>query len=90
MYYPLSPQSMGELLVMLENNRWIERTPDPNNARIRRTKLTTEGQRALRRGGAEVVKVEARLVAGFSPEEQRRLQSLLERCAAALGEEASR
>ena len=81
----VSPQTMGELLAALELGGLIERTPDPRNARVLRTTLTPEGIRARERGGAVVDRVEARLAAVLTPEEQRRLRDLLERCAAALG-----
>lgn len=69
----------------LERRRLIQRTPDPDNARILRTTLTREGARALLRGGTQAARVESRLVSPFTTEEQHLMRGLLERCAAALG-----
>jgi DNA-binding MarR family transcriptional regulator len=80
----VSPQSMGELLATLKRRRWIERQPDPDNARVLQTTLTAAGLRALSRGGEAAARVEKRLVSALSEPEQRKLRSLLEHCIVAL------
>jgi DNA-binding MarR family transcriptional regulator len=81
----VSPQTMGELLAVLELGGLIERTPSPRTARVLRTTLTPAGMQARELGGAVVARVEARLAAVLTTEEQRLLRNILERCAAAFG-----
>ena len=57
----------------------------PRNCRVLRTTLTPAGMQAHERGGAVVERVEARLAAVLTTEEQRLLRNILERCAAAFG-----
>lgn len=80
----ITPQSMGEVLVSLLEGGFVERKPDPDNARVLRATLTPAGLRMLGRGGKAASQVEARLVAALTAEEQRILRAALERCLSAL------
>src|SRR3954467_9283717 len=75
----VSPQSMGELLAPLKKQGFIEQAPHPKNARILQAKLTPTGLAVLKKGGAEVARVEAKLAAVFTPDEHRTLKHGLER-----------
>ena len=80
----VSPQSMGELLAPLKKQGLIEQAAHPENARILQATLTARGVKALKRGGAEIARVEATIAAAFSPAEHQRLKDGLARCAAVL------
>jgi DNA-binding MarR family transcriptional regulator len=83
----VTPQSMAEQLLKLERAGLVARTPDPANARVLRTALTAKGLQAVTRGGAEMARVEERLLAPLSSKEQRVLREALERCVNALPED---
>jgi DNA-binding MarR family transcriptional regulator len=80
----VSPQSMGELLAPLKKLGFIEQGAHPKNARILQARLTPAGNKALKRGGAEVARVEALIEGAFTASEHQKLKAGLERCAAAL------
>jgi DNA-binding MarR family transcriptional regulator len=82
----VTPQSMVEQLLKLEKAGLVFRTQDPRNARVLRTALTAKGLQALGRGGAEIARVEERLLAPLSSKERRALQEALERCVNTLPE----
>ncbi len=80
----VSPQSMGELLAPLKKLGFIEQAPHPKNARILQARLTPTGSKALKKGGAEIARVEGLLAAAFTSAEHQKLKAGLERCAAVL------
>ena len=80
----VSPQSMNDILGTLLEAGFVTRKPDPDNARILRTSLTARGVAAVKRAGAELAKVEARLACALSAAEQQQLQDLLRRTLATL------
>ena len=80
----VSPQSMGELLAPLKKKGLLEQVTHPKNARILQARLTTEGFRVLKKGGAEVARVEAKVAAVFTADELQKFKHGLERCAASL------
>jgi len=80
----VSPQSMSELLGQLQKAGWIAREPNPDNARILRTTLTSAGRATMARGGKQLAAVEARLAAAMTSDEQTHLRTLLGRALDAL------
>ena len=75
----MTHQSMGELVAALERAGYVERRPDPADARARLVVLTAKGRRAVRQALTEIAAIEAaweaRLArAGFDVE----LRALLE------------
>jgi DNA-binding MarR family transcriptional regulator len=80
----VSPQSMGELLQSLEAKGWVTRSPSAANARVRETRVTPAGLRAVASAGVELAKVEQRLGGALTAPEQKALRSLLQRCLEAL------
>lgn len=65
----VTDQSMNEIIIALERDRLIRRTPDPAHQRRLLATLTPHGARALARCDREVDVMEERLLAGMSREE---------------------
>lgn len=57
--YSATPQAMNELLLTLERDGLVTRTPHPTHGRIRQTHMTTEGERRLAKATPAVRKLEA-------------------------------
>lgn len=77
-------QAMHQLLGGLQE---AELVSAGGQGRVQRYSLTPEGQRIIAAASAAVAAVEERMLSGLQPLERQRLQSDLERCTAALGED---
>jgi DNA-binding MarR family transcriptional regulator len=86
----VSAQAMNLIVVALERRGWIARSPDPDNGRILRAKLTPLGKEMLVACDRATASVEKALLAELSASEVAALRSMLERCANALSEAALR
>ena len=73
----VSPQSMNEVLLALEQRGLVRRRAHPDHGRIRQARLTAKGRALLARCDAEVHQVEARMVSGLSEDEQAALRGAL-------------
>jgi DNA-binding MarR family transcriptional regulator len=62
----VSPQSMNEVLLTLEQRGLVQRHAHPEHGRILQTRLTSKGRSLLAACDAEVQQVEARMVSGLS------------------------
>jgi DNA-binding MarR family transcriptional regulator len=80
----VTPQSMQGMLVTLERDGLIVRTPHPEHGRIIMTELTDAGRRAAQAGTIAAQAVEQEMLAGLTVEESKMLGDLLRRCAEAL------
>lgn len=80
----VTPQSMQGMLVTLERDGFIVRTPHPEHGRIIMTELTEAGQKAARAGIVAAEAVERQMLAGLTADEAKLLGELLRRCADAL------
>lgn len=80
----VTPQSMSQVLLPLEERGLIRRAAHPANSRVLQTTLTARGRKILAACNAEVADVEAALLAGMSPTEQARLRRMLGQCYSAL------
>lgn len=80
----VTPQSMQGMLVTLERDGYIVRTPHPGHGRIIMTELTDKGKSAARTGTIAAETVERQMLADLSADEARMLADLLRRCADAL------
>ncbi len=76
----VSPQSMNEVLLNLENQGFVTREDDPNHGRIRRTVLTAKGRDALAACDALVSNVEVEMTASLTPSDRLVLQHLMIEC----------
>lgn len=83
----VTPQTMQAILVNLERDGLIVRSPHPEHGRVIMTELTTAGQKAVAEGAKAADVVERQMLSMLSPEEARQLCELLKRCAAALNAE---
>jgi DNA-binding MarR family transcriptional regulator len=73
----VSPQSMNEVLLTLEQRGLVGRRAHPDHGRILQARLTAKGRDLLARCDAEVHRVEARMVSGLSEGEQAALRGAL-------------
>jgi DNA-binding MarR family transcriptional regulator len=73
----VSPQSMNEVLLALEQRGLVRRRAHPDHGRILQARLTAKGRGLLARCDAEVHQVEARMVSGLSDYEQAALRDAL-------------
>jgi len=73
----VSPQSMNEVLLTLEQRGLVGRRAHPDHGRILQARLTAKGRALLARCDAEVHEVEARMVSGLSEDEQAALRGAL-------------
>ena len=73
----VSPQSMNEVLLTLEERGLVRRRAHPEHGRILQARLTAKGRSLLARCDAEVHQVEARMVSGLSDEDQATLRKAL-------------
>jgi DNA-binding MarR family transcriptional regulator len=80
----VTPQSMQGMLVTLEREGFITRTPHPEHGRIIMTELTEKGCTAAHAGMIAAEMVERQMLADLTKDEAKMLSELLQRCAAAL------
>lgn len=73
----VSPQSMNEVLLTLEQRGLVRRRAHPDHGRILQTRVTAKGRKVLAACDEEVREVEARMVADLSGEEQQALRTAL-------------
>jgi DNA-binding MarR family transcriptional regulator len=76
----VTPQSMNDVVIGLEQERLIRRTPDDGNRRILRAYLTPAGKRFLAAWEKTIDRLESQLFAGFSTDELAALTAALEHC----------
>ena len=82
----VTPQSMQGMLVTLERDGFILRTPHPEHGRIIMTELTAKGKAAAEAGATASEAVERQMLSGLTIDEAKLLGALLQRCAEALEE----
>ena len=82
----VTPQTMNELIVHLEQRGYLIRHRD-QGARIIHLTLTPMGVNLTRQAHSQVGQVESRMLQYVSPTEQRHLLELLLQCAQGLGAE---
>lgn len=80
----VTPQSMSETLLDLEQRQWISRRRHPVRGRILQTELTDQGRKTLQACDAEVRALEERMLADLSADQRRQLTAELRACVAAL------
>ena len=85
----VTPQTMNQILVRLEEAGLVERRAHPEHGRVLQAYLTEEGERLRRKCAERVDVIERLMVSGLSNEEGSDLLGLLQRCSAALRREGS-
>jgi DNA-binding MarR family transcriptional regulator len=83
----VTPQSMQSMLVTLERDELIVRTPHPKHGRIIMTELTEKGRLAAQLGMVAAETVERQMLANLTDDEAAILRRLLQLCAFALDED---
>jgi DNA-binding MarR family transcriptional regulator len=81
----VTPQSMNEVIAVLERHVLIERVPDPANRRILRTALTPRGAEVLAACDVEILQMEEQLLGDLTPEARTQFVQALEVCAHRIG-----
>lgn len=71
------PQSVTEIVIVLERRELLERRTHPSRPRALCAHLTAAGQRLLTEASAVAAQIEAELIADFTEADAARLQSLL-------------
>ena len=80
----VTPQSMQSMLVTLERDGFIVRTPHPKHGRIIMTELTRKGRTTAHAGMMAAEAVERQMLSDLTDDEADLLRDLLRRCADAL------
>ncbi len=80
----VTPQTMHQIILRLQQRSLISRQPHPNHGRIQQTRLTPEGTRVLQQAQVEVHEVEARMVQLLTEDERQHAARLLRMCLTAL------
>ncbi len=80
----VTPQTMQAILVTLEREGFIARTPHPQHGRVQTTELTARGRGALEAASGIVADVEARLRSASAPLDPQAVAAMLLRLAKAL------
>ena len=80
----MTKQSMGELVEDLVAKGYLERAPDPHDARARLVRPTAKGRRHLRDARRVVAQVEAELTRRLGPARARVLREALREIAGSL------
>jgi DNA-binding MarR family transcriptional regulator len=73
----VSPQSMNEVLLGLEERGLVKRSAHPEHGRILQTRLTAKGKGLLARCDARVQEVEARMLSGMNDRQRLTLRKAL-------------
>lgn len=81
----MTPQSMSEVLVALEQKGLVERNAHPNHRRVFPATLTEEGRRVLAACDTEVDELEQDMLAALTPHQIRSLRNGLMSAVRALG-----
>jgi DNA-binding MarR family transcriptional regulator len=77
----ITPQSMSQVIVALERDGMIERSPDPAHRRILRAQLTRKGRRVLTACDAAIDAMEDEMLSDLAGDER---EALLERLKASV------
>ncbi len=85
----VTPQTMNQIMVRLEDAGLVERRAHPEHGRVLQAYLTKEGEELREQCAERVDVIEEQMVSGLSEEERSKLLGLLRRCSAALRQDNS-
>lgn len=77
----VTPQTMNEIVSLMEHRGLVARRRANDNARVRITELTTTGRSSLADCHRKVREIQKRMLAGIETRDLARLSALLELCA---------
>lgn len=75
--FSMTPQSMNELVTLLEKKKLLQKTTDPAHKRILRISLTAKGKKKLADSNAALDATEETLLKSLSPGETNTLRKLI-------------
>jgi DNA-binding MarR family transcriptional regulator len=78
------PNTVRAMLLVLQRNGFIDRTPHPEDGRAWQISLTSKGRKALQRIKASTDSLRSSLLAALRPNESTQLLEMLQRITAAL------
>ena len=81
--FSMTPQSMNELISVLQRKKLLKKAVDPAHKRILRISLTPAGRKLLKDGNAALDQVEEQLLAGLNTTEKEKFRELVGRILAA-------
>lgn len=84
--FHVTPQAMGEVILLLEKKGLIERREDPANKKALLLSLTKPGLQACQQGDLIVAKLEQMIFAGHTDAEIKQLRNILTKALATLGD----
>jgi DNA-binding MarR family transcriptional regulator len=82
----VTPQTMNQVLLELEQKGWVTRHPHPGHARILQAELSETGRAALRACHRVADVVEEQMLAPLAPSDRRQFAATLRACIEALSE----
>lgn len=80
----VSPQSMNEVLLTLEERGLVKRRAHPDHGRILQSQVTAKGRKLLAACEAEVDALEQRMVTDLTDQQRQALREALLRCVRSL------
>jgi DNA-binding MarR family transcriptional regulator len=83
----VTPQSMNQVLLELEQKGWVTRHPDPRHARILQAELSETGRAALRSCHRAADVVEEQMLAPLTPGDRQQFAATLRACIEALSQQ---
>lgn len=75
--FSMTPQSMNELVSILEKKKLLKRTTNPSHKRILRITLTAKGKKGLESCNRKLDTVEEKFIKGLSTKEIATLKDLI-------------
>jgi DNA-binding MarR family transcriptional regulator len=75
--FSMTPQSMNELITVLEKKKFLKKTTDPSHKRILRISLTAKGKKLLEDCNHEIDVVESQLLEPLTAKEVNVIGSLI-------------
>ena len=81
----LTPQTMNEVIAILQEKGLVTKSPDPNHGRILRLEVTAAGERLLAKCDREVAEMEEQMLGELSGDERQRFRAALTACVHGLG-----
>ncbi len=76
----VSPQTMHQILLRLQEDGLVARSADPVHGRVQRTEITPEGRALFQRGYGVATCVIDQVMAGLDTHERNELARLLQHC----------
>lgn len=80
----ITPQAANEMIKVMEERGWVDRSADPSHGRVIHLRLTDAGREILDGAHVAVAKMEEEMLAGIAARDRERFQDQLKTCINAL------